>query len=838
MPQSDVTSREHTGPWGLSETEVVSRRSKGLGNDVEFRTSRPYRQIFLENVFTFFNIVLFILGLLLVLLGKPSEAFITTGVVFVNVIVATIQEVRAKQKLDQIALLTRPKAKVIREGQEREVDPAEIVLGDLLVVEPGDQIVVDGEITSDSRIDVDESLLTGESALVPKGPGEELYSGTFCVTGRASYEAKRVGADSVASQITVGARSYKREYTPLQREVNLIIRILLALILFLGALVIVGAVINERSVLDSVRATSVLFGLAPSSLFLMIVIAYAVGAVRIADKGALVQRANSIESLCNVTVLCLDKTGTLTANRIVLDEIRMVDNPTSASPKEEIKLLLGDFAHSTRAGNRTSDAIAEFCDGRIRDLEDEVPFSSARQWSAVSFNQDDLKGVFVLGAPEVLHYHLIKEIGPQTPAGKTLKEDVVRLANEGLRVLLFARRSDIVSLHDDTGEPHLPSGLTPLCLLCFSDQLRPDARQTLEGFAVTGVELKLVSGDNPLTVAALARRVGMGEDSSLKVVSGRQLDAMDDAQFAQTAKETTIFGRITPQQKERLVEALREQGHYVAMTGDGVNDVLALKRANLGIAMQSGSQATRSVADIVLLNDSFAVLPETFAEGQRILTGMQDILRLYLTRILYLATLIVAISMIGKGFPFTPKQNSLLSILTLTIPAISLSVWARPGPVPRGSLARKLIHFVLPAVITVSVAGLVVYLYFIVTTSNVIYAQHALSYTMIICGLLLIIFVEPPTEAWVGGDVLSGDWRPTWLAISMFITFIAFVVVPPLRELYELVLFPQVTDYLIIALVVIVWAFSVRFIWRHRLIDRYLNVDLGSASGIDKLPPS
>jgi cation-transporting ATPase E len=514
----------------------------------------------------------------------------------------------------------------------------------------------------------------------------------------------------------------------------------------------------------------------------------------------------------------------------------LIDNPISGSPKEEIKRLLGDFAHSTRAGNRTSDAIAEFCDGRIRDLEDEVPFSSTRQWSAVSFNQDDLKGVFVLGAPEVLHYNLIKEIGPQTPAGKTLKEDVVRLANEGLRVLLFACRSDIVSLHDDDGEPHLPSGLAPLCLLCFSDQLRPEARQTLEGFAVTGVEIKLVSGDNPHTVAALARRVGMGEESSLKVVSGRQLDAMDDAQFAQTAKETTIFGRITPQQKERLVEALREQGHYVAMTGDGVNDVLALKRANLGIAMQSGSQATRSVADIVLLNDSFAVLPETFAEGQRILTGMQDILRLYLTRILSLATLIVAISMIGRGFPFTPKQNSILSILTLTIPAISLSVWARPGPVPRGSLSRKLIHFVLPAVITVSVAGLVVYLYFMVATSNVVYAQHALSYTMIICGLLLIIFVEPPTEAWVGGDVLSGDWRPTWLAISMFITLIAFLVVPPLRDLYELVLFPRVTDYLIIALVVIVWAFSVRFMWRHRLIDRYLNVDLGSAGGIDKLP--
>jgi cation-transporting ATPase E len=834
LAQSAISPTPPTDLGGLSEAEAVARRSQGLGNDVKFRTSRPYKQILFENVFTFFNIVLFILGLLLVLLGKPTEAFITTGVVFTNVIVATIQEVRAKRKLDHIALLTRPKAKVVREGVERAVDPAEIVLGDVLVVEPGDQVVVDGAIVGDGRIDVDESLLTGESALAPKQPGDDLYSGSFCVTGRATYEVQKVGVDSLANQLTKGARSYTREYTPLQREVNLIIRVLLALIVFFGALVIIGAVLNERPVLESVRATSVLFGLAPSSLFLMIVIAYAVGAVRIADKGALVQRANSIESLCNVTVLCLDKTGTLTANRIALDHIRPVPNSGPSPPEEELRRILGDFAHSTKSGNRTSEAIAASYEGDERELVDEVPFSSARQWSAVSFNHEDRYGVFVLGAPEVLQYHLTKEVGPLTPAGIRLKDEVTNLAKDGYRVLLFAHKQDLVQLHDQNGEPELPSELSPLCLLCFTDELRPEARKTLEGFAVTGVDLKLISGDNPLTVAALAKRVGMGDDGPLKVVSGRQLESLDDDQLALTARETNIFGRITPQQKEKLVRVLRQQGNYVAMTGDGVNDVLALKQANLGIAMQSGSQATRSVADIVLLNDSFAVLPETFSEGQRILTGMQDILRLYLTRILYLAILIVAVSMIGRGFPFTPKQSSIISILTLTIPALALSVWARPGPVPHGSLTRKMVHFVLPATITVSIAGLVVFIYFMVTTRDVHVSQNALSYMMIICGLLLIIFVEPPTEAWVGGDTLSGDPRPTWLAIGMFIALIVFMVVPPLRDLYDLVLFPHVVDYLVIAVVAVMWAFSVRFIWRRRLIDRYLNIDLSSAGGIDK----
>jgi cation-transporting ATPase E len=306
---------------------------------------------------------------------------------------------------------------------------------------------------------------------------------------------------------------------------------------------------------------------------------------------------------------------------------------------------------------------------------------------------------------------------------------------------------------------------------------------------------------------------------------------MDDRQFSQAASDGIIFGRISPQQKERLVRSLRSDGHYVAMTGDGVNDVLALKQANLGISMQSGSQATRSIADIVLLEDSFAVLPATFEEGQRILTGMQDILRLYLTRILYLATLVVAISMIGRGFPFTPKQSSLISILTLTLPAFALAIWAQPGPVPQGSLIRKLAHFIVPAVITLTAAGLFIFLYFLITTEDINYAQHGLSYTIIACGILLIIFVEPPTPFWVGGDVLSGDWRPTLMAIAMFIGFIIALLFSPIRNLYDLVRFPNISDYLVIIIVVVVWTFTVRRVWRARLVERYLNVDLGGGLG-------
>jgi cation-transporting ATPase E len=339
---------------GLSQVEVDERRAHGLGNNVAFKTSRTLGQILRENLFTFFNVVLVALGVLLLIFGSAVEAIITSGVLLVNVIIASAQEVRAKSNLDHIALLTRPKATVIRQGIEREVDPDELVLDDLLCLGPGDQIVVDGTVVSQGRIEVDESLLTGESALVAKFEGDDVYSGSFCVTGQGVYKATQVGINSFANKLTLEARIYTRYYTPLQREVNFSIRLLLALVFFFGILLVTSNVLQGVPMVESVRDASVLFGLAPSSLFLMIVVAYAVGAVRISNKGALVQQANSVESLCNVDVLCLDKTGTLTTNRINLEEIyahemahNLDHNLGEDTPLEDtLRCLLGDFSAS------------------------------------------------------------------------------------------------------------------------------------------------------------------------------------------------------------------------------------------------------------------------------------------------------------------------------------------------------------------------------------------------------------------------------------------------------------------------------------------------------------
>jgi cation-transporting ATPase E len=802
---------------GLSEAEVEDRRSHGLGNNVAFKTSRTLGQILRENLFTFFNVVLAILGILLVLFGLAIEALITSGVLLVNVIIAAVQEVRAKQNLDRIALLTRPRAIVIREGVEREVDPDEIVLDDVLCISPGDQIVVDGTVLSDARLGVDESLLTGESALVAKFEGDKVYSGSFCVTGQGVYQATRVGINSFANKLTLEARIFTRHFTPLQREVNLSIRLLMALVVFFAILLIINNTLNDVPMVQSVREASVLFGLAPSSLFLMIVVAYAVGAVRISNKGALVQQANSVESLCNVDVLCLDKTGTLTTNRINLEEIYLNGLGEEDPSEEAMRTLLGHFTASATVTNRTSEAILRACPGEKRSFSYEIPFSSQQGWSALVFDRHEQPGTYVLGAPELLT--------PSIAAAPEMEDKVDTWCSQGRRVLLFAYNPLALTLRDRDDQPLLPKELNALCLLGFSDELRPKVKETLKGFAETGIKIKFISGDNPETVASIVRQVDfLDEDQPLSLVSGLELAEMDEAQFARSAGKADVFGRITPRQKEQLVKALLEQGHYVAMTGDGINDILALKRANLGIAMQSGSEATRNVADIVLLEDSFGVLPEAFQEGQRILNGMQDILRLYMTRILCLAMLIAAIGFASNGFPITPRQNAAVGFITMSIPALFLALWAKPGAVPRVSLSRRLAHFVIPAVISIGIVGFGVYLYSLVTTGDEAYAQTMLTYFTIICGILLLIFVEPPTKWWAGGDVLSGDWRPTILAIVLLIMFFVFLVFPTTRDFYGLTLLRGLEQYIIIAVASIFWIFALRFVWRARLIERYLNM--------------
>ncbi len=817
---------------GLTEQEATQRRNDGNGNNVELSTSRTYGQILRKNFLNPINLLLFFLAGVMLALGRPSDALSTGGLILLNALIGTFQEVRAKRQLDKITLLTRPKVWVVRAGKEREVDPAELVRGDILLANPGDQIVVDGALVA-GKLEVDESQLTGESDLINKKEGDELLSSSFVVTGKAYYEAQRVGAESFANKLTAEARKFTIFRTPLQNEVELVLRVMMGVAAFLGFLLFLFSVIYELPVLRGVQLTAIVIGLIPVGLIFMIIVAYSLGAVRLIGEGALIQETNAVESLSNVDILCTDKTGTLTANRLLFHELLAEDEAFARN-------ALADFACSATATNKTGEAIAAGLGGQKRPFLDEVPFSSARKWSGLAFEE----GVFVLGALEMIRPYLASD--------PNWDEQAHQWAQQGLRVLAFAYNPELNSLHE--GDEVVVSGLRPLALLSLRDELRPNVQETIAGFQEAGVRLKVISGDNPETVAALARQAGLSGD--LQLVSGPQLAQMDEFEFAQTAEEATVFGRITPEQKERLVESLQQQGHYVAMTGDGVNDVLSLKKANLGIAMESGSAATRGVADILLLKDSFGALVPAFKEGQRILSGMTHIISLFLARTWTVGLLILTTAVLRVGAPFLPNNNMLYAALTVGIPTFFLAVWAESEKKPKNRLLH-VFYFSAPAALWNMIFGTLIFaaVFIFLTESVTDYvltaeqlanvesvagfaiestdqakviaigyvARSALTVFLALTGIVAILFVRPYFQFLTVVNNRTTDIKPTLMAVLMVLALVVVLAIEPLRTFFELVLLTP-RDYLFIVGLVLLWALLLWMTYRWQLLKKFFTI--------------
>ena len=818
-----------TLPTGLTHDEVLRRRAAGQGNNVKIKTSRSYWEIFQENLITFINMVFFSLSAIMIALRRYGDAILVAVVILTGVIIGIVQEIWAKQKLDEIALLQRPTASVIREGKELEIVPDDLVLGDFIALRSGDQILVDGIIVGEGKVEVDESLLTGESDLIVKTEGDQVFSGTTCVSGMAYFEATQVGTHTVAYKLITGARSFRKVLTPLQREINFVIRALLMVSCFLWLLVGISFFSRTYSFADIVQHAAVVAGLVPAGLLIAITVAYGTGAVRMLGQDVLIQQANAVESLSHVDVLCVDKTGTLTANQINLHSV----HPIGISDLD-LRKIMGDYAHNTTAPNKTSEALAIACPGTPKTVNAEIPFSSVRKWSAIALNQPDSTGnanktAYILGAPEMLEdaMEYTKEMR------SVLDEGTV----QGLRVLMFGECAATDWMNDEACTLPL---IKPLGILYFSDQLRTNVAETLSQFRAAGVELKVISGDNPDTVASIARQAGLPIDDDLKIVSGLDLTAMGEAEFRQTALSATIFGRITPEQKAALVKALRDQKRYVAMIGDGVNDVLSLKQANLGIAMESGSKATRSVADIVLLKDSFASLPQALLEGQRIHNGIRDSLALFLVRIGCVTILIFSIAMVTDSFPLLNKQSALLALYGVGLPTAAFPLWATPGVVQkRRSLMRSLLHFIVPATITMTIVALFVYLLFLVraildlppgariSAADYTLPRTALVTVLVFCHLLLLPFLKPPTQFFVGGgEPVCKDWRYGISAIVLTGLTLITLLNPVLRDFFELATLSG-ADIVFLLAVALEWGLILRVLWRSRFFDRFLGIHLG-----------
>lgn len=794
---------------GLTEAEVTRRRAAGQGNNIDLTPSRSYWQILYANLFTFVNLVLIAIGVLLVVLASPADALTTTGLVILNVLIGVIQEARAKQKLDQITLLARPKVTVIRDGSEKNIDPSELVLGDWVSLKAGDQAMSDGVVVGSGRAELDESLLTGESDFIPKAAGDEIFAGSLCMTGGVTYETTKVGADSLANKITAKARQFTSPSTPLQEDINTIVRLVGLISALVGVLLYIQLLRSDAPALERVQMAAVVMGTIPQGLIFLVTLSYALGSVRIAGKGALIQQANAVESMSNVNVLCLDKTGTLTTNAIRYHALWPYEQTET-----EFTRLLTCFAHSATSSNRTSDAIrTQFSQPNTITTTEEIPFSSSYKWSGMSFNTSEIHGVYVLGAPEVLQANLHSGWDDLTP-------QISNWAEEGLRVVLFAHSPDLVTLKNAEDKPQLPTKLIPLGLIALSDELRPEAKATLEAFSQAGIGLKIISGDNPRTVAALARQAGF--DTSGGIVSGLDLAQMSNGEFAQAAIDSAVFGRITPDQKEALVKAMQAQGGYVAMIGDGVNDVMSLKQANIGIAMQSGSTATRNVADIVLLNDSFAVLPSVFTEGQRIVNTLQDTMRLLLTRTFYVTLFIIGAAMLSLPFPFLPTQDSLNSFLTAGLPPILLAFWARSGQPPQQRLLN-VFRFVLPAALTLSMIGLALYAYLYDQTDSLDLARSAATTMVITCGSLLILFIKPPASFWSVVEPLAGDWKVSAVGPAMLALLGIILVVEPLRDFFVLPVL-EGQHYALIGVAAITWMVVYRLLLANRITERFLGL--------------
>jgi cation-transporting ATPase E len=551
---------------------------------------------------------------------------------------------------------------------------------------------------------------------------------------------------------------------------------------------------------ETVRSAAVVVALVPQGLALLITVTYAAAAARLARRGMLVQQANAVESLAHVDLLCLDKTGTITTNRLAVEEIRSVE----ASP-DDVRRLLGDMVASMSDQNRTAAALAAALPGRPKRVVEEVAFTSDRKWSGLTVEEETMIGSFVLGAPEVL-----------APAIHN-QPDIDRLqqswADRGRRVLLFAYRPDMTPLHGQDGEPALPGNLTTLALIALTDQLRPEANNTLRHFADLGVRIKLISGDDPRTVAALVRQADFPISGA--VVSGLSLGKSKDPGFAPTANDAVIFGRTTPEQKEDLVRFFRDQGHHVAMIGDGVNDIPSLKEANLGISMMSGTAATRGVADLVLLDDSFAALPAALREGQRILAAMYDAISLFLVRSLFVLATIVGAALVSAPFPVTPQTNALLAILTVGIPSLVLIAWSKPVQ-PTGSLAATTLPFVLPAALTMAPLALTLYLAWWRITDDLALARTVLTATGALCGLFVIPYAKTPSPAQFGGNLQTEDRRPVALAVILLGVLVVVFGSASLRSLFDVVLL-SAKDVPLIVAPVVGWAIAIRWAWRHRL---------------------
>lgn len=745
---------------GLTSAEVAERVKHGQTNDFEARVGRTYWQIFRDNIFNLFNIVLFTLLLIVLLLRDYGTVFFSGFSVVSNAFLGMIQEINAKRKLDQMASLAAQQVRVWRDGQLQSIRLKEIVLDDVIAIEPGDRIVVDGRVLSADALELDESQLTGESDAILKSVDDPVYSGSFCIAGSGTMVATQVGKDSTINKLSVIAKAYKNVLTPTQRKLVIIVEISVLLMFIMAPMLFVAGYLQNLNTLSLIR-NSVVFvtSLVPQGLVLVAILSLTIGAVKISLHKTLIQRVNAVESMANVSVLCFDKTGTLTQNKLAVTEIIPLNGAGLQELHHELYQYVGNLSYQNRTANAVASHVAREQIGQpLKHKAREIPFSSARKWGAVSF--EDM--TYVLGAPE----RLIQD--------EETKATAYELSTQGMRVIAFGR----IPQMPERPPTHLNGQVHPLGLIVMSDSLREDIQVTLQDFRELGVKLKVISGDNIETVRSIASQSGMNAEVAY---TGAELEAMPEMDFDKAVAQASVFARIEPDTKQRIVNSLQKQGEYVAMVGDGVNDVPALKASQLAIVMNDGTQISKDVADIVLLNNAMSTLPLAFREGREITQTIYGTTKVFLTKNMYNMLLFLFVGFMMLPFPITPVQISWAAFGTVNMPAgfIALNI-IRPKFIQR--FRRDVIDYVITGgllgAVALALLFLAAYLY---SGQDLAYARSAITIFICLYSMLIVWNVQGVEVSQPRSFIRY--WRVVLISgVTTALTILSFYMLPHLFE--------------------------------------------------------
>lgn len=736
---------------GLTGEEAARRLAAQGGARERPSSSRSTASIVRANTLTPFNAILVALGLLTLVYGDWRDALFL-GVVVSNTGIGIWQELTAKRKLDSLAALVAPHATVVRDDVPRPVAVGELVVGDLVRVAPGDQIVADGTLAAGVALMLDESILTGESGPVERAAGEEVRSGTFVAEGTGAYVVTAVGEDSYAERITGEARAFRHPRSPLERSLNRLLYALVAVMVPVGGLFVVALARRDVDLSDAVtEAVAGIVTLVPEGLVLLASLTFAAAAVRMARQGALAQQLNAIESLASVDVLLTDKTGTLTSSSLTVHAVV----PAEGVDVEQLRRALGRFAASSEARNATLQAILDAYPAEPVTPSETVPFASRRRWSALTLAGERL----VLGAPELFALEALAEVASSAQA-------------EGRRVVAIGVATSTLPTEPDAGPP--PTRLLGVAIL--AEELRPGASETVAYLLAEGVELRVLSGDAPATVASIARDVGI--PMTAPPLAEDELPE-SDGELRTLLRDVTVVGRISPEGKRRVARALAAGGRYVAMVGDGVNDVPALKEARLAIAQGSGTHMAKAVADVVLVGGDFGVVPPMIHQGRQILRNVQRVAKLFVAKSVLAVFLILSVGISTEQYPLLPRHMTLAASLTIGIPAFFLALAPSSGPWATDRFLREVARFSVPAGVAAGQGVLVAYL----ASRNVFDAPLEHSRTvacivLVLVGLYLVVVLEATggfRSVWVGG-----------LVTALLGAFVAVLVLPGPRAFFAL----------------------------------------------------